>query len=108
MAFYDSPGFGGPAPFSGEVSGIKFLHADREPCPVCGHPSGDCPGEDISPPVIWGYNSSGSLDDTLTFYVEEDYYEERELAPGITAKFLIHKKGKTISLREAKELGLAE
>lgn len=104
-AFYDSPAFGGPSPFSDDVSGIKFLRADRQPCPVCGHPTGDCTGETSPPHTIWGYNTNSSLDDSLTFYMDFDYFEQREIAPGIVTKILIHKKGKHIPLQEAKDLG---
>lgn len=104
-AFYESPGFGGPSQFSNEIAGAKFVRADRSPCPVCGHPTGDCTGESGTPKQIWGYNTNSTLDDSLTFYMDFDYYEEREIAPGITTKILIHKKGKNIPLSEAKALG---
>lgn len=106
MPFYDSPAFGAN-PFAGsEMNGVKITRADRQPCPVCGHPTGDCTGESGPPKKIWGYNTNSSLDDGLTFYLEEDYLEEREVAPGIVTKILVYPKGKHIPLNEAKELGL--
>jgi hypothetical protein len=104
-AFYDSPAFGGPGGKK-DVFGIPFSSATREPCPVCGHPTGDCPGETEPPETIWGYNTNSTLDEKLTFYVEEDYYEERQIAPNLTTRILLHKKGKHIPLEEARELGL--
>lgn len=103
-AFYDSPAFGS-RDGKQEINGISYLRADRSPCPVCGHPTGDCTGETGPPISIWGYNTNSTLDEKLTFYVEEDYYEERELAPNVRIKVLIHKKGKHIPLEEAKQLG---
>lgn len=102
-AFYSSPAFGGDE--SEEINGVRYLRASRMPCPVCGHPTGDCPGDNGPPKTIWGYNTGSSLDKNLTFYMEEDYYEERELAPGLKTRQLIHKKGKHITLEEAKKLG---
>lgn len=106
-AFYDSPGFGEMSIFEDKHSGFSILRADRLPCPVCGHPTGDCEGNSASllPEDIWGYNTHSSLDDSLTFCMQEDYCEEREIAPGIVTKMVIHKKGKNISIAEARRLG---
>lgn len=108
--FYNSPGFNDVFITEDSGNGIRIVRADRQPCPVCGHPTGDCPGD--SPPLdtgkVWGFNNNSAIDETLTFYVEEDYFEEREIAPGIVTKMLIHRKGKNIPLAEAKKLGLIE
>jgi hypothetical protein len=105
MPFYDSPAFSSN-PFEGnEINGVKITRADRQPCPVCGHPTGDCSGDSGPPIKIWGYDTNSSLDEKLTFYMEHDYYEEREIAPGIATKILIYAKGKHIPLAEAKRLG---
>jgi hypothetical protein len=37
--------------------------------------------------------------------MQEDYCEEREIAPGIVTKMVVHKKGKNISIAEARRLG---
>ena len=103
--FYNSPGFGESSLFRNDASGTDIHRADRQPCPVCGHPTGDCVGDTPAPQTIWGYNTSSSLDDSLTFYIEEDYFEEREIAPGIITKILVFKKGKNIPLTTAKEYG---
>lgn len=108
--FYSSPGFGEISIFEDGMSGVRISRADRMPCPVCGHPTGDCAGDGppLNPETVWGYNTNSSLDDSVTFYMQEDYFEERELAPGITAKILIHKKGKSIPLAEARKLGFVK
>lgn len=106
--FYSSPGFGELSIFENGLDGVKISRADRMPCLVCGHPTGDCTGDTPPPETIWGYNTNSTLDDALTFYLEEDYVEEREIAPGIRTRILIHKKGKNIPLAEAKKLGLVK
>jgi hypothetical protein len=107
MPFYDSPGFGEPSVFSDEVDGAKFLRADRSPCPVCGHPTGDCSGDSGPPRAVWGFNTGSlTLDKHQTFYLEEDVTETREIAPGVKTRVLVYPKGKHIPLEEAKRLGL--
>jgi hypothetical protein len=106
MPFYDSPGFGGPSVFSDETSGIRHLKADRMPCLVCGHPTGDCKGDSPPPETIWGFNTGSSLDVNQTFYLEHDITEVKEIAPGVKTRILVYPKGKQIPLEEAKKLGL--
>jgi hypothetical protein len=107
-AFYNSPAFGGSGGQHEEIAGVQIVRADRTPCPVCGHPTGDCAGGDGPPKTIFGYNTNSSLDNNLTFYVEEDIVEKRDIAPNITAEIVIHKKGSYIPLSEAKEIGLIQ
>ncbi len=108
--FYSSPGFGEISIFEDGMSGVRITRADRMPCPVCGHPSGDCTGdsEPLDQGTVWGYDTNSTLDGVVMFYLEEDYIEEREIAPGITTKVVIHKKGKQIPLVEAKKLGFVK
>lgn len=88
------------------LGNIPVTMADRRPCPVCGHPTGDCSGNSIKPTHIIGYNQIESLNTKQTFLVEEDIYEERQLTQSVTTKVLLHRKGKQIPLEEAKKLGL--
>lgn len=104
-AFYESPAFGGSGDYT-RSDGIRVVRADRQPCPVCGHPTGDCTGELSAPKTIFGFNTNSTLDDNVTFYMDEDYYETREIAPGLSTRRLVHKKGSSIPLSKAKELGL--
>ena len=104
-AFYESPAFGGSNNEKEEINGISYLRATRQPCPVCGHPTGDCSEGTEPPKTIWGFNTNSSLDDKQTFLVEEDYFEEREIGPGLSVKILVYAKGKQIPLKKAKELG---
>lgn len=108
--FYLSPGFGELSIFEDPSGDVRVSRADRSPCVVCGHPTGDCAGDSpsLAPEKVWGYNTNSSLDDVVTFYMEEDFIEEREIAPGIVTRVVIHRKGKNIPLNEAKRLGLVK
>jgi hypothetical protein len=85
-----------------------LVSAVRGPCPVCGHPTGDCVGTTPPPRVIFGQGSSETLASTQTILVEEDIYEERQITHFHKAKVLLHKKGSYIPYSEAKRLGLVE
>lgn len=80
--------------------------ADRGPCPVCGHPTGDCRGDAPPPTHIWGLGTIPSMADSQTVLVEEDIYEERQITPFTKARVLVAKKGKHVPLDKARELGL--
>lgn len=97
--------------FSGQrkiFDDTTIIGADRQPCIVCGHPTGDCSGESGPPIVIFGQGSSDSLIETQMILVEEDIFEERQMTSFTRAKVLIHKKGKYIPYREAERLGLVK
>jgi len=104
-AFYDSPAFGGNLKERDEKIDVSILRATRQPCPVCGHPTGDCTGENDAPETIWGYNTNSSFDLNQTFIIQEDYFEQREVGPNLFVKILVYPKGKQIPLLKAKELG---
>lgn len=80
--------------------------ADRQPCPVCGHPTGDCSGNSPPPKQIWGLASVPSMEKDQTILVEHDIYEERQITPFTTSRVLVAAKGKHVSLDKARELGL--
>jgi hypothetical protein len=105
MPFYDSPAFGGSEGVE-IINGVKFYRARREPCPVCGHPTGDCTGESESPKTIFGFGTNTSLDNSVMFFLEEDYIETRQIVPGVTTDVIVHHKGTAIPISRAKELGL--
>jgi hypothetical protein len=87
---------------------IDVLRAGPMACPVCGHPSGNCTGENGPEPPdhISGWNSIASLNESQTYLVEEDITEERQIAGGITVTVIKYAKGRHIPLEEAKNLGL--
>jgi hypothetical protein len=73
---------------------------------VCGHPTGDCVGDNSSHTRIAGFGMIESLKVVQTFLVEEDIFEERQITPSIKTKVLLHKRGKQIPYVEAERLGL--
>ena len=80
--------------------------ADRQPCLVCGHPTGDCTGLADKPDHIWGLGAIPSMEGSQTVLIEEDIYEERQITPYTKSRVLLAAKGKHVSLAKARELGL--
>lgn len=97
-----------PSPFRSatHIGEIDVFPADRQRCPVCGHPTGDCTG-----PVKYDVDMSipkkivGT--DPLVL-VEEDVTEERAITPFTKARVIIHRKGDYITTTQARSLGLME
>jgi len=88
------------------VAGARVVRADRSPCPVCGHPTGDCAGVMEPPKRIWGLGDIPSLEDTQTVLVGEDIWEQRQITPYTVSKVLVAKAGQHIPLKQARELGI--
>jgi hypothetical protein len=88
--------------------GISIVRADRQPCPVCGHPTGDCATKTSEPHHVIGTGIFKTIDQKLTFTVEENVYEERQINPFYKAKVILARKGQKISVDKARELGLIE
>jgi hypothetical protein len=84
---------------------IKFSRADRQPCLVCGHPTGDCSTDTSNPTHVIGFDVAGK-DNTPLIFLEEDVWEERAITPYTRARVLVYKKGQSIGHDEAKRLGL--
>ena len=103
--FYNGAGMGSD-------SGTKIfndatlLGASRQPCLVCGHPTGDCAGDSGPPTSIAGLSLAESLKAEQTLYLEEDIYEERQITPFNKIRVLVHRKGKQIPIAEAQRLGI--
>lgn len=85
---------------------VRLVRATRMPCPICGHPTGDCTADGAEPRHVIGIGIFNSLDKQMTFTVEEDIYEDRRINPHYTARVLVVRKGQKISVDKAKELGL--
>lgn len=88
------------------VAGARLLRADRNPCPVCGDPNGDCSGDSGPPVKIWGLGDIPSLEDEQTIHVDHDVIVERQITPFTKAKVLAAAAGSQIPLSRARELGL--
>lgn len=88
---------------------ISINRATRQPCPVCGHPTGDCVGDGEPLKKIFGLDSGviQSLKEKQTVLVEEDIYEDRQITPFTKARVIIHHSGSYITLERAKNLGIA-
>jgi hypothetical protein len=85
-------------------NGYLVTRADRQPCPVCGHPTGDCAGEGSIDYVV-GFDTKTNKA-TPMYFVEQDYWEERDITPYTRARVLVHKKGSSITRDEAVRIGL--
>lgn len=85
---------------------IRIARRDANPCPVCGHPSGDCPGESGQQVRVLGAEVFPSLNHQDVFMVEDDVYEERMISPFTSARVLVARKGFAIPMTKARELGL--
>jgi len=91
--------------------GVTFLRADRQPCPVCGHPTGDCSGDDetkVKVAFATEQTKLESLKHSQKILVEQDIYEERQITPFTKISVRIAKKGSYVTLDRAKELGILE
>jgi hypothetical protein len=86
---------------------VRVLKAASGPCPVCGHPTGNCSGEAAPPQRIIGTETFPSLNYEEVFIVVEDVYEKRWISPYTEATVLVAKAGQKITLQKAQELGLA-
>ena len=85
---------------------VYLVEADREPCIICGHPTGDCTGDSEPPNKIAGFGVTQTLKEGQTFYLEQDIFTEKQITPFTKAKVLLYKKGSQIPLLEAERLGL--
>lgn len=91
---------------------VERLGATREPCPVCGHPTGDCVGDESAPDLattpltlgeVRGTDASIPADAVL---VTEDVWGQRQITPFTVARVLLAAKGTYVSAERARELGL--
>jgi hypothetical protein len=86
------------------LDNIKMSRADRQPCPVCGHPTGDCSSGE-APVRIISFDPKSVLTGP-THYVEKDIWEEKQITPYTKSTVLVYKRGTRISQEEAERLGL--
>lgn len=85
----------------------RFLKADSNPCPVCGHPTGNCTPDTVdNPSVTFADTKTNNVDSTQFVLVNEDVYIDKPVSPYATARVLAAKKGQYISLDKARELGI--
>jgi len=80
------------------LPGVRITRATREPCLVCGHPTGDCTPDSIAHPSP---TKSGKIT------VPCDVYEDRWITPTRQTRILVAAAGTEITHEKARELGLA-
>jgi len=90
------------------MDGVELIRHERGPCPVCGHPTGDCAGTTDAPTRIAGLGTIPSMRAKQTVYVDEDVWEEVEISKNIFTKILRARKGTQIPIDTAIALGLME
>ncbi len=84
---------------------IEILRAVDGPCPVCGHPTGNCTGDMVKPDHIIGQDfTNESLKNDRMILVENDIYETRAISGFTSTNVLIHRAGTYVTLARAKEL----
>lgn len=105
MAFYESNYESKMVRLPG-LPDIRVSGASREPCPVCGHPTGDCVGAGKAPESLIGSSPLETLKEIQTVYLDEDVVVEREIVPGKFTKIIKYRAGSQITVEEAKNLGL--
>jgi len=99
----------GPTYRRREDEGGPHLRADREPCIVCGHPTGDCGGvSDALPSIAFAdeRNALDSLKPSVKILVEQDVFEERQITPFTKITVRLAKKGSYVTFEKAKKLGI--
>lgn len=84
----------------------RLVRANRQPCLICGHPTGDCAGDSGPPIRVLGPDIFPSLEQEEIFIVEEDVYEERAISNIRTTQILVAGKGTAMPLSKAQDLGL--
>jgi len=86
---------------------LPFMPANREPCIICGHTTGDCTTTEAEPSHIFGVTATaGSMNDNQKILVENDIIEEVQLTPFTKSKVLIARAGSYVTIARAKELGI--
>ncbi len=86
---------------------IEILRATREPCIVCGDPTGDCVPKGHKPPEkLLGLGIFKSLDEQQTYRVLEDFFVTEEVSAGVFTKVRKFAVGQVIPLSEARKYNL--
>lgn len=89
-----------------------LFSANRQPCIVCGHPTGDCVSHfddepPIPPPRIqFGEIAKKEQEDDPEIRVERDIFKEVQLTSMTKTRVLVARAGTFIPKSKAQELGL--
>lgn len=87
---------------------IPITRATREPCIVCGHPTGDCKPDEHEEPLHIAFADSviETMKEQQLVLVEETVYGERQISPFTKARVILARKGSYITVEKAIELGI--
>ena len=89
------------------IPGVRIVRATGKACIVCGDSSGDCTSKNYDGPNhIVTLGKDEKLAEIDMYTVTEDIWEERPITSTTTSKFLVARKGRQISRKKAKELGI--
>lgn len=88
------------------LDGVRIVRARREPCIVCGHPTGDCADNFPAPARIVGDNVEVAERKPLDVLVPENIYEERQITPFTRSRVLLAAAGTYVTQDRAHELGI--
>ncbi|MFY8201451.1 MAG: hypothetical protein ACOVLE_12315 [Pirellula staleyi] len=84
----------------------RLIKAGRQPCLICGHPTGDCTGDSGPPIRVLGPDIFPSLQQEEVFIIQEDIYEERAISNLTKTQILVAAKGTAVPISKARDLGL--
>lgn len=88
------------------ADGLRIVRRETGPCPVCGHPTGDCSEGDNNDVRVLGAGLFPSLNIEDIFIVKEDIFEDRQISQFSKIKVLTYPAGSKITKTKAQELGL--
>lgn len=88
------------------MPGVRILRAGRQPCIVCGHPTGDCSDRPEAPITLFGEAAAKPVRREPDVFVTEDVYGEVQITPFTRTRVLLAAKGTYIGADKARELGL--
>lgn len=88
---------------------IEVLRADRQPCIVCGHPTGDCSSHEVQiPKTLLGVGVYETLKQEEWVPVEEDVYEDRWISPFTKVRVKVAVAGTAIPKSLAIAIGIVD
>lgn len=88
------------------MDGVRIVRASRQPCIICGHPTGDCTDFPEAPLVVFGEKVKTAAKREPDVFVPEDIYGEKQITPFTRARVLLAAKGTYVPADKAQELGL--
>ena len=85
------------------LPGVSLTRADRKPCPICGHPTGDCTGEVEETHIILADEAPPEAN---LVKVPKRITREVWVTPLTKAQVVVADAGSYVTVEKAKELGI--